>query len=339
MSQRIRVFSGALSPSGPVCAPTLPALACPILLGREALGVIEFFSSRIREPEERGLATLAGVGSQIGQFIQRKQAEQAVQTSEKRFRALIEHAYDVVLLVSAEATVLYASPSVETVLGYTPEELVGRNGYELIHPDHLRAATTRFARSAQQLGSVITGERLLVHKDGSSRWVENAIVNLLSEPSVQAVVMHLRDVSERKQAEEALRASEERFRTLMEFSFDVYWETDAQHRFIRQEFSDRLSDAPPPGSEIGKTRWEVPYLEPDEEGWRKHRETLDAHLPFRDFELARPNPDGGKRYMSVSGLPVFDNGGALHRVPRRRAAHHRAQTDRGSPSPAREGAS
>jgi len=103
---------------------------------------------------------------------------------------------------------------------------------------------------------------------------------------------------------EALRESEERFRTLVQFSFDVYWETDAQHRFIRQEFAETLAEAPV--SEIGKTRWEVPYLEPDAEGWRQHRETLDAHLPFRDFELARPTPDGGKRYVSVSGLPVFD---------------------------------
>jgi C4-dicarboxylate-specific signal transduction histidine kinase len=53
----------------------------------------------------------------------------------------------------------------------------------------------------------------------------------------------------------------------------------------------------------------VPYLEPDAEAWRKHRETLEAHLPFRDFELARPAADGGKRYISVSGLPVFDKAG------------------------------
>jgi PAS domain S-box-containing protein len=137
----------------------------------------------------------------------------------------------------------------------------------------------------------------------------------------------------RRRAEHAVRASEERFRTLVQFSFDVYWESDAQHRFTRQEFSERLTDAPAPGSEIGKTRWEVPHVEPDEEAWRRHRATMDAHLPFRDFELARPTADGGKRHVSVSGMPVFDGRGRFtgyrgvgrHISERKRAeAEHRA---------------
>ncbi len=110
----------------------------------------------------------------------------------------------------------------------------------------------------------------------------------------------------RRRAARALSVSEERFRALVQFSFDVYWESDAEHRFTRQEFSEWLTDAPAPGAEIGKTRWEIPYVEPEEEAWRKHKATLEAHLPFRDFELARPTADGGTRYVSVSGIPAFD---------------------------------
>ena len=145
------------------------------------------------------------------------------------------------------------------------------------------------------------GAERIVHSQGDVTWDETG------RPLRQFGV--LQDITKLRRAEEELRESEERFRTLVQFSFDVYWETDVQHRFIRQEFAEGLADAPAPGSESGKTRWEVPYLEPDAEAWRKHRETLDAHLPFRDFELARPAPDGGKRYVSVSGLPVFDKSG------------------------------
>jgi hypothetical protein len=84
------------------------------------------------------------------------------------------------------------------------------------------------------------------------------------------------DVTDHRSAEEALRVREERFRTLVQFSFDVYWETDAQHRFTRQECSGPVADAPAAGPEIGKTRWDVPYLEPDGEAWREHRATAKA---------------------------------------------------------------
>jgi diguanylate cyclase (GGDEF)-like protein len=62
---------------------------------------------------------------------------------------------------------------------------------------------------------------------------------------------------------------------------------------------------------VGRRRWEIPSVFPDEEGWRTHRATLDAHLPFRDFELARRGSDGNLRYFSLSGEPVFDAGGAF----------------------------
>jgi PAS domain S-box-containing protein len=181
---------------------------------------------------------------------------------------------------------------------------------QLIHPEDRARVAEAAAAAVAHGGLRYDVEYRVVRPDGTERTVHSQ-GDVTREASGRPLRQFgvLQDITELRRAEDELRESEERFRTLVQFSFDVYWESDAQHRFVRQEFDKNLADAPALGSEIGKTRWEVPYLEPDAEAWRKHRETLDAHLPFRDFELARPAPDGGKRYVSVSGLPVFDKFG------------------------------
>jgi len=94
---------------------------------------------------------------------------------------------------------------------------------------------------------VITGERPLLHKDGSARWIENVIVNLALGAEC-AGLGHASAGRHRAQTgRDGAADSEERFRTLVQFSFDVYWESDAQHRFTRQEFAEDLADAPVPG--------------------------------------------------------------------------------------------
>jgi PAS domain S-box-containing protein len=239
-------------------------------------------------------------------ITERKRAEDELRASEERFRTLVDHASDAFFLYNEDGSVLDVNRQACESLGYRRDELIGMTAFDY-GPD-LTPALLQRIRDRLRSGKTVTYDGRHRRKDGTLFPVEVRIRPLWREGQLLAVSLD-RDITERKRAEEELRASEERFRTLVQFSFDVFWESDAQHRFIRQEFAEGLADAPAPGSEIGKTRWEVPYLQPDEEGWRKHRETLDAHLPFRDFELARPAPDGGKRYVSVSGLPVFDGAG------------------------------
>jgi PAS domain S-box-containing protein len=239
-------------------------------------------------------------------ITERKRAEDELRASEARFRTFADHATDAFFLYDEDATVLDVNRQACENLGYRRDELIGMTAFDY-GPD-LTPALLQRIRERLRGGGIVTYEGRHRRKDGTVFPVEVRMREFRQDGRMLAVSLD-RDISDRKRAEDELRVSEERFRTLVQFSFDVYWETDEQHRFIRQEFGDGLADAPAAGSEIGKTRWEVPYLEPDAEAWRKHRETLDAHLPFRDFELARPTPDGGKRYVSVSGLPVFDNSG------------------------------
>ena len=110
---------------------------------------------------------------------------------------------------------------------------------------------------------------------------------------------------------ETVKKSEERFRSLTEMSSDFYWETDAQHRLTQRTESQREARESVfhEASSIGKRRWEVSYLSPDESGWQKHRAMLDAHLPFRNFEISRLRTNDAEHWISVSGDPVFSISG------------------------------
>ncbi|WP_442894394.1 ATP-binding protein [Bradyrhizobium sp. AZCC 1708] len=245
---------------------------------------------------------------------------------DKKIRRLVDANIVGIVIWELDGRILEANDAFLHMLSYDRENLAsGRLNWTDLTPAEWRDRDARAAEELRRTGTVQPSEKEYFRKDGSR--VPVLIGGVMFEQNPNQGVSFVLDLTERKRAEEALRQSEERFRTLVQFSFDVYWETDAQHRFTHQEFAESLADAPAPGAEIGKTRWEVPYLEPDEEAWRKHRETLDAHLPFRDFELARAGPDGSKRYVSVSGLPVFDRTGRFvgyrgvgrHITERRRA--------------------
>src|SRR4029077_6802130 len=149
------------------------------------------------------------------------QAEEARREGEERFRALIEHGPDAIALLSADGAVLFLSHSAEKLFGLTPSDLVGRSALELVSPDDAPRLRALLAGVARQPGTPLTVELRLLHRDASWRAVEAVFVNRMGEPAVGAIVVNFRDISERKDAEQALRDSEEQYRSLVEGVRDV----------------------------------------------------------------------------------------------------------------------
>jgi diguanylate cyclase (GGDEF)-like protein/PAS domain S-box-containing protein len=119
-----------------------------------------------------------------------------------------------------------------------------------------------------------------------------------------------RNITQRKRTKRSLREIAERFRSLTELSSDWYWEMDADLRFTYVSEGIRKVRGVGPETLIGKRRWDSDRAGGDEE-MARHRATLEAHLPFRDFVLARTNADGRITYVSHAGKPIFDEKGVF----------------------------
>ncbi len=137
-------------------------------------------------------------------ITERKRAEEALQLSEARFRALVQNATDVVTILSEDGTIIYQSPAIQHVLGYRPDELTRLDAFNLVHPDDLTGVRKRFSDALRQPGANIEVTFRFRHKNGSWRWLEATGANLLAEPAVSGIVVNSRDVTEERAIAEQL---------------------------------------------------------------------------------------------------------------------------------------
>jgi PAS domain S-box-containing protein len=177
---------------------------------------INFAASVIRDAQGAP-KTLVAVMRDI---TKRKRAEEALKKREENFRVLIDNSMDISLVTNADLTVRYVSPSVERVLGYKPEEIIGRNAFEFLSPEDIDNITRNFDILAENPGRPVALEVHFLHKDGVRRVIDSITNNLLNDPTVLGFVVNARDITERKRTEEALKEREEHFRALIENSLD-----------------------------------------------------------------------------------------------------------------------
>jgi len=130
--------------------------------------------------------------------------------------SLIQNSTDVITVLKEDGTILFQSPSVERLYGYTENELLGTNAFRLIHPDDLPEVIDTFNRVTKNPGVLITANYRVKHKDGGWRVLESTCSNLLGNPLMRGIVVNARDMTERCQAEAALRAREAQLSALVE---------------------------------------------------------------------------------------------------------------------------
>ncbi|MBC7949097.1 MAG: PAS domain S-box protein [Chitinophagaceae bacterium] len=144
----------------------------------------------------------------------RKNVEAAMVRQQALFRVLIERSPDMKTLISLDGIILYATPAITSILGYSENEYMGVNEKKIVHPEDIALLTQEMELTIKDPAYIGRLQLRLRHKEGYYKWCDKIITNLLNDPHVGAIVCNLWDITKEKQAEELIRASEEKYRQI-----------------------------------------------------------------------------------------------------------------------------
>lgn len=287
------------------------AVAIPVVAGEKVFGVLEFFSCTRKTDTRVYLNTKQAIGVQVGQFIERKRAEEALRESEERYRKVIETAADGIITMNEESIIQSVNPAAERLFGRTAEELIGQS-MTVLMPERFRSkhreGVHRFLRTKQR-GIPWTGVELPgLQKDGTEIPLEISF-GFSQQNGRNLFIGFLRDISQRKRAQEALQASQQQLQLITD-SLPVlisYIDSDQRYRFNNRAYEDWFGRTQ---SELqGKHLREVlgeagyaallPSIEAGLRGERVHR------------EIEVPLTTGETRLVDASYIPRFDSEGKV----------------------------
>ena len=274
----------------------------------EVLGVMCLLYGELHDPEsyEQEFVSVATHLASIA--IQRVHSEEKLLVSERKFRALVEKSYGGISLVGGDGKLVYASAA-ERFFGYKPDELLGCLAESRVHPDDWVALNLRV--QMLKSGDSFSQEYRVRHKNGSWVWAEGIVTNLLDEPGVSAYVVNFRDIAERKQAEEDLRASEERYRSLvaalnegivlMDRNLTIVTCNASAERILglnRDEITGRTTFDP---------RWRTIHEDGSEFPGETHPVTITLRTgqACSNVVMGVHKPDGSLAWISINTQPLF----------------------------------
>ena len=282
-------------------------LCLPLLKQAKLVGVLYLENNLSPRVFTRGRISLLNVlASQAAISLENTRLYRGLEQREAKIRRLVDANIVGIFFWDIDGLILDANDAFLRMVGYDREDLVsgGMRWTDMSPPDwHERGV--RVLDELAITGTALPYEKEYFRKDGSRVPILIGVATL-EEGKNQGVAFVL-DLTERKEAEAALRNSEQRFRDYAEIASDWLWETGPDHRFTNFSSSPSLSLGRVSEDFIGKRRWDLaPDRAEDPEKWREHMRILEAHQPFRGFTYKISRQDGSEAYISVSGKPVFD---------------------------------
>ncbi len=145
-----------------------------------------------------------------------KQRDEALRESEEKHKRMIANISDVIAIMDRDGTLRYKSPNIEKWFGWQPEDLIGTDGWETVHPEDIERIKKEFITLLDRNNSVATVEYRYKCKDGSYKLIELTAVNLTNDPFIHGVLMNYHDITEHKKAEETLQKSEREYRSTVD---------------------------------------------------------------------------------------------------------------------------
>lgn len=268
-----------------------------------------FFDNRctIIRDEKGEVAGMTGVALDI---TERYRAEEALQQSEQKFRTLVESANAIIYQLTLDGVFSYVSPNWADILGHDVSEVEGKVFTSFLDADDVPLCLGILHR-AIETGEKQSGlEYRVRHKDRTWRW-HSSNLSVLKDASgrVLSVVGVARDISDRKQAEEALRESEERFRNLVESTSDLIWEIDenATYTYVSPQVRDILGyDV---AEVLGKTFFDFMPSDEADRVTETISDRVALRLPLTNLENINLHKDGHQVVLETSGVPFFDKAG------------------------------
>ena len=210
------------------------AFAFPVLTSKGFIGVMEFYSRDICQPDQDLMQMLSVIGSQLGQFIERKQVENELAREQYLFLSLMDTLPDAIYFKDISGRFVRINAAVLSRLGFDdPKQAIGKTDFDFFDSEHAAAAFEDEQRIMRSGEPIIGKEEKETWPDGRVTWVASTKLPLRdANGEIVGMFGVSRDITARKQAQEALRESEEKYRSLISNIPDVVWTADESGKVI-----------------------------------------------------------------------------------------------------------